>query len=123
MRAASSAAALRARAASREPMVTAWPAAARRKATPLPCAPVQPRIAILYFCRSNVVSSSCIPVDPSIRRIRESLCGGDSRQSDAVSISVSDDEQVFDRNAPGNEVLFGHVLHQRVEGRPVGLDP
>ena len=51
-RAPMSAAAARAFSASREPMMTSWPAAASRKATPVPCAPVPPRTAILYVCRS-----------------------------------------------------------------------
>src|SRR5262245_66205969 len=93
MRAASSAATLRARAASREPMVTAWPAAARRNTRPLPCAPVPPSTEIAYSCRSAMIPRP----------------------------SVSNDEQVFDRNELGDEVLLDHVLHERLKRRPVGF--
>src|SRR5262247_4496970 len=45
-----------------------------------------------------------------------------SRSHLLPKVSRNGHEQLFDRNGARNEILLGHVLHQRFERRPVGLE-
>src|SRR5262249_8033439 len=123
--AASAFAAASALAAEREPMRTAWPAPARRRARPAPRAPVPPMIAIVAF---PATPGSALQLHVSERDDRNIGClqgptdaAGDGHASRLVAVHAQGVHRDLDGlAAQGNDLAIPHHP-ERLFGRGLGV--